>query len=531
MAYPIIIVDSGGSDTSYYSGAGPGDGVNSGSVVTGVAGANSAYCPHVSSIISFADTSITSQFADVSVTGSHSIYVHNTTGGTRRWCRILGKGETYTGTCDTNLASPTTITNSSSTTVNTYSYVSISGAGAGEDILFTWVTAGTSGTTTFTINDAVQATIVGASFFRHAYIAVSETLGVFTNLNWGIGGTLKTIDHATTRLLFSQDATGLWEVKLNYDQSLTSALAMTYTTGSGFLVIKSNSTTRRTITQTAAAAHFTCSTVNRLETRYLNFLNSNGSPGVVFSTSVGVVIFINKCVIGANDGVNCPLGCVIRTADIPIISAVDSAFLRTTGNCFGNNLNSMFMTGCEVSRCGGDGITVSGASPAFIIEDSIFSYNAGDGIDVAGTSNVTIKNCTFHGNTNNGLRLTSANVSPRVKVINNIFSENGNYGINCDHATSPHLPFVEYNDFYTNTSGTVNGMIAGLSGTNLTLDPQFVDKTNTVRNFEIGTNLKAAGFSPTTETLALGLSGAKTYVDIGAAQRQEAGGGENAFAY
>ena len=71
-----------------------------------------------------------------------------------------------------------------------------------------------------------------------------------------------------------------------------------------------------------------------------------------------------------------------------------------------------------------------------------------------------------------------------------------------------------FNDYFNNTAN-YNAISAGAN--DLALDPQYVAAGS---NWAIGTNLKAKGFPAQFRN-----SSTNTYVDIGAAQRQEAGGG------
>ena len=117
--------------------------------------------------------------------------------------------------------------------------------------------------------------------------------------------------------------------------------------------------------------------------------------------------------------------------------------------------------------------------------------------------NNTIYNCTT------GI---AASDSAAIIVRNNII-DTCTTGINW--TTEQKDNYFDYNNYYNNTSNMVNVT----TGTNSTfLDPGFTDAPN--GDFSIGENLSAKGFPG---TFPGGLS--VGYLDIGAVQREETGGG------
>lgn len=130
------------------------------------------------------------------------------------------------------------------------------------------------------------------------------------------------------------------------------------------------------------------------------------------------------------------------------------------------------------------------------------------GINVASSYATTIQNCTINGNTTG-----VAGTAPWfINARNNIISGNTD-GASCGTASGGNL--FDYNDFYNNGTDRTN-VTAG--NNDIDVDPQFTDAAN--GDFSIGTNLKAAGFPG---AFPGGLS--TGYLDIGAVQREEAGGG------
>ena len=117
----------------------------------------------------------------------------------------------------------------------------------------------------------------------------------------------------------------------------------------------------------------------------------------------------------------------------------------------------------------------------------------------------------------------------RLAVINNNITGNGGYGIDdtdapTDSASGP-AAFVDYNNFGTgstaNTSGTISEGV--MEPNSLTVDPGYADTA--AADFSVDVSVKELGFPDGTQTLGAGQSGTSSYIDIGAAQRQEAGGG------
>lgn len=123
---------------------------------------------------------------------------------------------------------------------------------------------------------------------------------------------------------------------------------------------------------------------------------------------------------------------------------------------------------------------------------------------------------TVDGNTGanvDGIVTTGTSI---VFVLNNIFSNNGGYGVNISATPSyGRGSLYQYNDYYNNSSGAINN--SSTKSTDQTLDPQFADAAND--NYSIGANLKAKGYG------ALPGGTSTSYLDMGAVQRQEPTGG------
>lgn len=191
-----------------------------------------------------------------------------------------------------------------------------------------------------------------------------------------------------------------------------------------------------------------------------------------------------------------------------------------------------------VYSCGGHGINLQGTGyyGAAII-GNIFHGNSGDGIRIGLGSNtpadyagVFLWGNTCNANSGDGIEIEGANrdYSNALTCANNILSNNGAYGLNCSHGSASQALYDAVatlffgNATYNNTSGAVNPAALTI-GEGATSDPSYVDAAG--GNFSLGTNLKGLGY-PLGGTLPIGkYSATNSYVDPGAAQRQESGSG------
>lgn len=132
---------------------------------------------------------------------------------------------------------------------------------------------------------------------------------------------------------------------------------------------------------------------------------------------------------------------------------------------------------------------------------------------------------TFDGCQGSSIRTTSAFLS--TQIFNNLFTRQAKYAVDVASATLDDRNLIDYNGFGAGTMGQTSGQYSGYAGGNndVTLgsnvDP-FVDKASGDYALDDtnGSALKAAGFPGAFRGIAT-----TSYVDIGAAQRLEAGGG------
>lgn len=197
------------------------------------------------------------------------------------------------------------------------------------------------------------------------------------------------------------------------------------------------------------------------------------------------------------------------------------------------SVGQLRINACYIHHNGGAGIDLTSGPPSVCgteITDCLIVNNTGDGARWTASrgdpysSGLLVVGNTFYNNGGDGLEILSApgaDMGVQSRIASNIFANNGGYGINWSHASSTATaleaagPHVVNNDFYANTSGKYNPSGLTISEGERTVDPQFTNAAG--GDFSIGTNLKALGF-PTTTLLG---SATRSYVDIGAAQRQE----------
>lgn len=201
----------------------------------------------------------------------------------------------------------------------------------------------------------------------------------------------------------------------------------------------------------------------------------------------------------------------------------------------GGTFDALSIFHCWIHDCGSHGIALSGTGRGPLIVGNIINANAGDGINDARTSTanpqfpLVLQYNTIHGNTGDGVEVTCTTAQTSLSslvVQSNILSTNGGWGLNFSGASvnDAFLKFsqvqIRNNGIYNNTSGAISASIAIDTGT-VTTDPTFTNAAS--GDFSIGTNLKAKGY-PLAGTLYVGkYSSTYSYVDPGAAQRQEAG--------
>ena len=376
-----------------------------------------------------------------------------------------------------------------------------------------------------------------------AKTAVVETaISITAGTKFAIGGTIPSLNGSNARKLFAATAgpttnfgaSGRWTIDLESDDSISSAMTLSFTAGTGKLIVQSSSSSaRRQFTQTGNATHFTCNTANRIEFQRVQFRNSNATKQAVFTTTAGIVIVLRDCIAGAADGTDCPLHCVLWSSGSAVhLAFYDTAVIRCTSHGLTPFANTLRMVGCDISRNGGSGInfTSGGSIDAY---QTVISHNTSFGVNSAAAVNIA-RNCTISDNGNTGWRNNGG--GPDVTMVNNQFTRNAGWGLQVTTAMTSQSK-IEFNNFgnasdsSANTSGSATLPAADtFSATNITLASGYTDTAIGVRNYAVGSLMKAAGHPVSSRTIGAGQSGTFSFVDIGAAQREEpAAAGTPAF--
>lgn len=341
---------------------------------------------------------------------------------------------------------------------------------------------------------------------------------------WGIGGKRNNLNATSNRLLLSTDIKPGWIVEIEDAQSLTSSALTCGVSGdttSGPIIVRGKSgVDHPVITSSADASIFSLSSINNWQFQNLQLKNTNATRSAAYGADLrGTGLVFRDVVFG--DATNKLTSALVRSGGNVQATLVDCEIKNCTGSGVALSNTSFFVSaiGCYIHDCTSHGIQFTDNAT---IAHCIICGNGGDGINqgvVSDAGFVRITNNTVYNNTGDGLD-TSSGAWPDMFIMNNSFSTNGNYGW---RATSGQLAhgYCDFNNYYNNTSGTILNATAGANDT--AVDPTFTNAGSA--DFSIGTNMKATGFPSTSRFVGANKSATKSYVDIGAAQRQESGGG------
>ncbi len=369
-------------------------------------------------------------------------------------------------------------------------------------------------------------------------VTVEKAYGVTeSSRTWGIGGKRATIDNADSRHVF-REWTAEWTIVFEDDQSVTgTAIDIEHNStsnNSSSVTIKSDSTTVRTLTQSANAAVFQNGSVSNKWTvrfEYLKFECTNATRTAAYAFN------INGTVNGSIDSRYLFLGCVLGDATNKLTKGifgnggvfclVDSSI----NNCTSRGIDITFpvvnLSSCQIKDNGAEGVYLNNAAiNSCSAINCLITGNTLDGIKSREENFSSIFGCTIHNNGGDGIDLTIASEDSQTQIVNNNITGNGGDGIRrSNNSLEDYGVVVDYNNFGTgataNTSGDVLGPTKGPN--NLSVDPQYTATGSD--DYSVGANVKAKGLPDVARTIGANQSGTTSYVDIGAAQRQEPAGG------
>lgn len=389
-------------------------------------------------------------------------------------------------------------------------------------------------------------TTTGKRFYRITAIDnTAKTVTCDTSItgtsgqSWAIGGTLGSIDNTYTRYLFDNTNGGLdagWTVLLEDDHSISSHLRFNgaaYAYGQPFTFGSDTAGTRRTITQSTndACIYVTSALGRDVAFRDLTLKNSfvgtrTSAAGFRCNQVPYQFTFVNVCFGDPSDTNNLYVG-IQCDQNFWAANFLNCSFINCDSHGLSNlrtGENPAVFWNCRFADNGGDGVYNSGnvqSNAAFI--NCIFEGNTGAGIELAGTNitHMALLNCTFDSNGGGGYLQTSSAAESISTLINNIFSNNTGYGVQITPGEtdgSDRAIFIN-NNYYSNSSSNTGVPTTEVGAT--TLDPGYTTST-----LEVGTNMKAAGYPLSTNTL--GDTGTtNTFIDLGAAQREEPAAGSS----
>lgn len=351
---------------------------------------------------------------------------------------------------------------------------------------------------------------------------------------WAIGGKRATWDNSNSRRLFA-DYLALWTIETETDQTITSALVPSASLAGPDYVTVRGSTAHKIITQSGSGAALFAPTGDYIKWQDLHFKHSHATNeyAVVVNAALLRLTFVN-CICGdAASGSN-PKGFLRRGTGGTAGSFVNCEARYCTEDGFGQESMRGLISavGCYAHHCGRHGFATRGDGGMQVVS-CIASDNGGSGFFVNSSVNgqglVLVCNVA-HQNGSHGMQFQGIAITANV-ILNNNLTANGTggtgYGIFLNQARQNIGSMViDHNNYGTgataNATGTVFDSTAGPN--DLEVDPEYTDAAN--GDYSIGTNLKAKGFPKFDEPIGIN-SSTYSYVDIGAAQRQEsaAGGG------
>lgn len=322
----------------------------------------------------------------------------------------------------------------------------------------------------------------------------------------------------------------------NYTLTSTITLTQDGSTAGGRIIIEGYTTTpgardgRPTITTaTNSTPLFTCNGATYLDFIHLEHTNtaSTRDKGYIANTANStnlrwidcVFSGLSQAIAGNSAGF---IGMSLQRCEIKNCTTVNVGAVVAGGSFFGNYFHDN----------AGDGISYSFVS-SMLIHWNIFDSNGRYAVsDTTGSGStfgaLSIVSNVFYGQTSDGIRMTGdVNAAAPVEIANNIFYGNGGYGQNWTNLSSTEasalILFNTNNAYRNNTSGPLNGMTAGTDDVTLTADP-----FTSAAGGDFSLNNDAGGGAA---CRAAGYPGAfpggltTGYLDIGAAQHQDAGGG------
>lgn len=347
-------------------------------------------------------------------------------------------------------------------------------------------------------------------------VTVSVAPTGVTASNWAIGGRMVLTNANLEGAVRPGDI-----VQFNDSPAARAATFWTCRTSgdsTGYITLMGKSGVYPTLNVTNTAIVITGSTFGGWKILGFTFDQDGASGSIINGSGAGWLVSSNK-VIDCGGTAFLPTGSAWKFINNEITGAVDAVTISASagGLVMGNYIHDNT----------GSGVTFSAVGPQGTVAFNIIESNSGKGVLISGASTtqahlVSLINNTIYGNGDSGLEVTDADTV--VAIRNNIFSENGNaageFNVEWSAGAAENVGFHGYNLFF-HSGGGGGANLSGLTtnSTELTTDPVFANAAGGDFSLDTTSPAKATGFPGTL------LSGSTGYIDLGAVQRQEAGGG------
>ena len=358
--------------------------------------------------------------------------------------------------------------------------------------------------------------------------------------DYAIGGKRKTLENDTSNEDWADGKEGwVWEFE-DGTYALTATATWVATTSSTVVPTTVRAGTAQSPVFTVASNIDVFTFTSDGEIHFiglkLQIIAGSGAASDCLDVPAGARVMARDCTFDADNGSSGGNGiqCLASNSTVTLYNCLTLA--RASGIVTTSRIR-LYAYGCRFAF-GVDGGSHNTITTIYnIIYDScIFHDNSAEGLDISNTlqadCQVVIKNCVFEDNGGDGIDLTGTlNRDNRAfSIVNCNFDSNGGYGINgSSGVTENDRDLFDYNAFRNNTSGEMNNLSNGPNDVTLTAPP--FNNPN-IADFALndtaggGAACKAVGFPGIGEVGGgQGAANTDSFVDLGAAQRQEPAGG------
>lgn len=353
-----------------------------------------------------------------------------------------------------------------------------------------------------------------------AIVTTEAADGTDAGLSFAIGGVRQTLQADTSNRDWLDMGAG-WTFEFEagtYDLG-ASISVVAGTAADGFLRFQAASGASVTLRSTTNTHHFSAS--DGLHVRDVSLTTNSGTTtntrGLYSSsTNSRNILFANVVIDGLDEGILGNFDIQGLFINVEVMNCTDYGV--RVGR---NQTDNIFMYACKLHDNGyGASWRDSGTNDrSYMVIDHCLIYdNTNDGLVAEmDASPLTVKNSTFHGNGGDGISVVAGlavSLQAGFILLNNIFDSNLGYGVGGLVNTDNIMLENDYNAYRNNSSGPRNNLSAGPNDVTLTADP-FTDQAS--GDFTL--NNTAGGGA------ACRAAGYPDFLDIGAEQHEDAGGG------